>query len=337
MALVITARVSPRSGRARLSVSAAARKASSWSTTNTPARFRAAANTASAWPVGSSSSPPGRSATTGRRREAARAAEIKARRSRTRLMSSRIRRVSGSRERKSSTAANPTSALPPIPTTWLKPTPFGPAQSTTARASEADWVTRAMCPAGTGMWDSEAFSPSRGAATPNAFGPSTRTRAWRASGPRSASWPVSTAALPPAAPKAARSRAAWSPVLAITARSAAVAVVASWPSKPAAARLASTRAPSGVAAPNTAMLAGVSSRSMKVRLVRPVVMRGMLGQAGRCVPQKQWAGERFPSGALARRCLTQLAALPIQTASGGALLRRMTYCFEDHQCLAAAR
>ena len=359
MALVTTAIASPRSGRARLTASAAARNVSIWRTSSTPARASAASNTASDRPDGSSSRLPGCSATTGRWRAAARAAEMKARRSRTRRMSSRISRVCGSRDSTSSTAPNPrpttarpsgpsglaaqpgpapdppasapsvahlskpvpdfgsaptpaassapvaapmllpaptrssapvpaptlppiadpTPALPdprfaPMPTTWLNPTPFGPAQSTTARASEADCVTSAMLPAGTAMCDSDAFSPSCGTASPNELGPITRTPCAAASDPRSATWLTTTAARPPAARSAARFAPTCAPELAMTARSGADRNGASStvPRNPPAARFARTRASSALSPPSTATLSGASSRSIKLRLARATVM-----------------------------------------------------------------
>ena len=187
MALLTMARVSPRAGRARVRVSAAASRSSSPGTASTPQRRSAAASAASASPLGSSSRPPARMATTGRSRAAARAAERKWRRSLMRRMSSRMAPVPGSRDSQSSTTPKPMSTLPPMPTMWLKPTPFGSAQSSTARQSAADCDTSAILPGRGGRWPRVAFSPIAGTATPKACrarAPAPRSRRWPRPAPR---------------------------------------------------------------------------------------------------------------------------------------------------------
>ena len=184
IALVTMLSASPRAGRARARVSAAASRSSRLVTHSTPARRSAASKARSAAPLGSASRLPGRIATTGRSRDAARAADRKARRSRNCLMSSRIAPVPGSRDSQSSTRPKPISARPPMPTIWLNPTPFGCAQSSTVRHSDADCDTSPSRPAGTGRCAREAFSPMPGTAMPNDSGPSTRTPARRAGSDR---------------------------------------------------------------------------------------------------------------------------------------------------------
>ena len=114
---------SPERTRTRASVSAAASRSSSPDTRSTPARRSAASITASPRPEPSASRPPARSATTGRVRATARAAEMKARRFRMRRMSRSTTPASASRAIQSSAVAKPTLALPPTPITWLKPRP----------------------------------------------------------------------------------------------------------------------------------------------------------------------------------------------------------------------
>ena len=162
IALVTIAKASPRPRRARARVSAAASKSSRRVTQSTPARLSAASNARSAPPLGSESRVPGRIATTGRSRDAARAAERNARRFFKCLMSSRIAPVPASRDSQSSTRPKPISALPPMPTMWLNPTPFGWAQSRTARHKAADCDTNPSRPAGGGRCAREAFSPIAG-------------------------------------------------------------------------------------------------------------------------------------------------------------------------------
>ena len=99
IALVTIANPSARGAGPRVSVSSAASMSSNRATVSTPTRLSAASNTSSARPDGSSKRLPARKATTGRSRAAARAAERKARGSRTRRMSSRIGPVALSRER----------------------------------------------------------------------------------------------------------------------------------------------------------------------------------------------------------------------------------------------
>jgi hypothetical protein len=61
--------------------------------------------------------------------------------------------VSGCCDSQSNATLKPMSWLLPMPTTWLKPTPLGPAQSTTARAIAEDWASKARRPGGGGMWE----------------------------------------------------------------------------------------------------------------------------------------------------------------------------------------
>ena len=78
--------------------------------------------------------------------------------------------------------------------TWLKPTPFGPAQSSTARHSAVDCETSASRPLPGVRWAREALRPSPGTIRPNDPGPSTRTPVRRASSvspPASGSSPAS--------------------------------------------------------------------------------------------------------------------------------------------------
>ena len=273
MALVAMARRSPRGGRARVRTSAAPRKSARPRTRRMPARRRAASKTASARPVGSVRRPPERMATTGRRRAAARAAEMKVRRSRMVRMSSRMAPVPGSRESQSSTRLNPVWALPPVPTTWLKPTPLGAAQSSTARQSAADCETRATLPGRTGRWAVEALRPIAGTMRPKEAGPRTRMPAAWAAASRFGAGVVQTATVVPAAAMAARAGATWWGTQARTARSWALAGMASGsavvkvPWK--AAMLAAMARPVGVSAPTRRTLLGVKRASGRKPLVRP--------------------------------------------------------------------
>ena len=196
MALPMIASASPRAGRLRVSVSAAASRSSSAGTLSTPQRRRAATKVASASPVGSMQQAAGPSATIGRSRAAARAVERNARRSLMRRTSSRMAPVPGSRDSQSSTMPKPISSLPPMPTMWLKPTPFGSAQSSTARHSAADCETSATFPARGRTCAREAFSPMAGTAMPNEPGPSEPHAGLQARAPRSPPpMPVTMAAL----------------------------------------------------------------------------------------------------------------------------------------------
>ncbi len=105
-----------RTGLARDKVSAAASMSSSRSTNSTPARRSAASNDRSA-PPQSSSRRPGRIATTGRSRAAARAADRNWRWFLMRRMSSRIAPVRESRDTQSSVIEKPMPAFAPIPMT----------------------------------------------------------------------------------------------------------------------------------------------------------------------------------------------------------------------------
>src|SRR5262249_43966132 len=75
-------------------------------------------------------------------------------------------RVGGWRESQSSTMPKPISSLPPMPTMWLKPTPFGSAQSITARQRAADWETSARWPWRGFRCAREALRPMPGTAMP---------------------------------------------------------------------------------------------------------------------------------------------------------------------------
>ena len=68
----------------------------------------------------------------------------------------------GSRDSQSSTRPKPMSALPPMPTMWLKPTPFGSAQSITARHSDADCETSPIRPAGGDQMRARGIQPDGG-------------------------------------------------------------------------------------------------------------------------------------------------------------------------------
>ena len=89
-----------------------------------------------------------------------------------------------------------------MPTIWLKPTPFGCAQSSTVRHSDADCDTSPIRPAGGGRCAREAFSPMPGTAMPNDSGPSTRTPARRAGSDRPSAPQTTTAAKVPLAASA---------------------------------------------------------------------------------------------------------------------------------------
>ncbi len=242
IALLTMVRVSPRNAGARVSVSAAASMPSRPDTVSTPARVSAASNTASARPDGSSRRPPARMATTGRSRAAARAADRKARRLRMRRMSSRIGPTPGSRASTSRVCAKPTPALPPMPTMVLKPTPFGSAQSSTARHRAADCDTSATRPGRGARWDSVAFRCSAGQAMPNEPGPSTRTPVAACAASTSGARPSTRAAQMLAAASRASTGPIGSPSVAMMATSAAgsVAPSGSTPGKPDWARLAVT-------------------------------------------------------------------------------------------------
>ncbi len=54
------------------------------------------------------------------------------------------------------------SARPPMPTIWLKPTPFGSAQSSTARHSDADCETSPIRPAGGDQMRARGIQPDGG-------------------------------------------------------------------------------------------------------------------------------------------------------------------------------
>ncbi len=178
MPLATTATRSPEPGRARLRarVSAAATHSSKPETCSTPAR-RSTASVAAKAP---SCRSPGRSATTGRWRAAARAAETNSRRSLMRRTSSITQAVPASRASQSRPRAKPMSSLAPRPRMAEKPRPSAAAQSTAARATAADWASRASEPAGIGRCESVALRPMPGMATPKARSPSTRTPASRA-------------------------------------------------------------------------------------------------------------------------------------------------------------
>ena len=273
IALVTMLSVSLRTGRTRASISAATRRSSRLVTHNTPARRSAASKARSAAPLGSASRPPGRIATTGRSRDAARAAERKARRSRNSLISSRIAPVPGSRDSQSSTSPKPMSERRPMPTMWLKPTPLGCAQSSTVRHSEADCDTTPIRPAGGGRCAREAFNPMPGTAMPKDSGPSTRTPPRRDGSERSSASHRTTQANVPLAASARRSSGDGG--VAMTARSAAersaaissvVSAAATSPAKPLARRFAITWPPRFEAAPITTIESG---RNRRAALKRP--------------------------------------------------------------------
>ena len=77
---------------------------------------------------------------------------------------------------------------------WLNPTPFGSAQSITARVSAEDCEISASRPGGGGICAREAFSFSRGTAIPKECGPSTRTPVRAACAARSSAAPGTIAA-----------------------------------------------------------------------------------------------------------------------------------------------
>ena len=179
----------------------------------------------------------------------------------------------GSRASQSSTRPKPISARRPMPTIWLKPTPFGCAQSSTVRHSDADCDTSPIRPAGGGRCAREAFSPMPGTAMPNDSGPSTRTPARRAGSDRPSAPQTTTAAKVPLAASAG-SRSGVGGV-AMTARSGAddsaatlsgVSAANTAPLKPPDRRLAITCPPTSDAAPITTIESG---RNRRAALKRP--------------------------------------------------------------------
>ena len=86
-------------------------------------------------------------------------------------MSSRMAPVPGSRDSQSRAIPKPISALPPMPITWLKPTPFGSAQSSTARHSAADCEMSDILPGCGCRCAVEALRPSAGTMMPKDEGP----------------------------------------------------------------------------------------------------------------------------------------------------------------------
>ena len=175
----------------------------------------------SARPLASPRRPPARMAMTGRVRAVARAAEMKARRFRTRRRSSSTAPVPASRASQSSAAAKPITALPPMPMTWLKPSRSAAAQSSTARARAADWVTSASRPGAGVRCASVALSPIPGTASPKLPWPSARTPVRRESSASSAAGPGTTAARQPRAASAAMAGPSAASGTARTARSGA--------------------------------------------------------------------------------------------------------------------
>ena len=273
MVFVTMLSASLRTGRARARISAAASRSSRLVTHRTPARRSPASKARSTAPLGSATEPPARIATTGRSRDAARAADRNERRFRSCLISIRIAPVPGSRDSQSSTCPKPMSARPPMPTIWLKPTPFGPAQSTTARHSDADCETSPIRPAGGTRCAREAFSPMEGTAMPNEPGPSTRTPLRNSGSVRPSASQRTTAA---SVPLAASARRIWGDGgVAMTARSAAdgsasmssaVSACSTPPLKPPARRFAVTCAPTSDPPPMTAIESG---RNRQTGLKRP--------------------------------------------------------------------
>ena len=168
-------------------------------------------------------------ATTGRSRAAARAAERNVRRPRIRRISSRMGPTPASRDRKSSVCPNPAPALPPMPTIWLNPTPFGSAQSSTARHRAADCDTSATRPGRGGRCDRVAFNCNPGAAMPNDPGPSTCTPVAAEAAAMSGASPSATAAKMPRLASAASAGPTGSPSLVRMARSAAANAAGSGP------------------------------------------------------------------------------------------------------------
>ncbi len=110
------------------------------------------------------------------------------------------------------------SALPPTPTTWLKPTPFGSAQSSTARHSAADCETSATRPGCGWRCALDALRPSAGTTIPKEDGPSTRTPDARPASRRPDAGARQTAAKVPRAASAPNAPATPSGSVAITPR-----------------------------------------------------------------------------------------------------------------------
>ena len=91
-----------------------------------------------------------------------------------------------------------------MPTIWLNPTPFGSAQSSTARLSAADCDTSAILPGRGVRWARVAFSPISGTATPNEPGPSARTPEARAASRNASVRQITVAACVPFRASAAK-------------------------------------------------------------------------------------------------------------------------------------